>query len=111
MMGPAPPIIVWPRVQPVAPAPSPTQTPLAGPLLMDAVIEKIVRDPKLTKAVLLQLMGMLSSTDDSQIGKINQMNQVSLKLLSKLVEANERVDSFAQYLPLDLSKLIAQPAP
>ena len=78
---------------------------------MDAVIEKIVRDPKLTKAVLLQLMGMLSSTDDSQIGKINQMNQVSLKLLSKLVEANERVDSLAQYLPLDLSKLIAQPAP
>ena len=59
---------------------------------MDAGIEKIVRDPKLTKAVLLQLMGMLSSTDDSQIGKINQMNQVSLKLLSKLVEANERVD-------------------
>ena len=51
---------------------------------MDAIINQIILDPKLTKAVLLQLMGMLAGTDDSQIGKINQLNQVSIRVLRKL---------------------------
>ena len=62
---------------------------------METVIDKILIDPKLTKAVLLQLMGMLAGTDDSQIGMINQLNQVSIKFLRKLLQSNERVDQVA----------------
>ena len=62
---------------------------------MEKVIDKILIDPKLTKAVLLQLMGMLAGTDDSQIGMINQLNQVSIKFLRKLLQSNERVDQVA----------------
>ena len=55
---------------------------------MDHVIDNILNDPKLTKAVLLQLMGMLTATDDSQIDKINQLNQVSIKVLRRMLQVN-----------------------
>jgi len=44
----------------------------------------------MTKAVLLQLMGMLVSTNHTQIAKINQLNQVSIKVLRKIVQENDR---------------------
>ena len=40
-------------------------------------------------------MGLLVGTDDSQIGKINQLNQVSIRILRKLFQASDRIDQAA----------------
>ena len=55
---------------------------------MEAQIDKLLEDTKMTKAVLLQLAISLANTDDSQIEKINRLSQVSIKVLSKLVKVN-----------------------
>ena len=81
---------------PLAPVCSPNPNPsVVQPHLpaIESMIDKVLQDPKMTKAVLLQLMGMLVNTNDSQIARIDQLNQISIKVLRRIVRENERVSS------------------